>query len=63
MREGEREGGEGARLNKSAGPLQLRVMCPTPLKLNTWHSVNARNEKSRGKKSRTAKFDVCIIGI
>ena len=43
--------------------LQLRVRWPTTLKFNTWHFVNTRNEKSRKKISRTAKFDVCSIEI
>ena len=36
--------------------------CDLPtLKFNTGHFVNTRNEKSRKKISRTAKFEVCSI--
>ena len=47
-------------------PLMLLTRLNRPFDLptlNTWHFVNTRNKKSRKKISRTAKFEVCSIGI
>ena len=48
---------------------QMHIMAGTwsrdlsTIKFKTWHFVSTRNEESREKISRIAKFEVCSIGI